>query len=110
MDIWLHILLICIIGGFFFLDRWMKNTTQLMFVILFSTFGIFFVLNDNIEIVDYNKYTETIAGNVTTVQYEVTNADNLGLGLMNLENFIVLIYFWMFFIGSFNFAVGKQEE
>jgi len=106
MDIWLHILLIVIIGVFFFLDKYSKSFNPMMFVIIFSLLGFFLIVNNGVQIVDY--YTTYV--NDTTITHQTTNANDIGIGPISLQNFFLLVYLFMLFISTVNLVLGKKES
>jgi hypothetical protein len=106
MDIWLHILLIVIIGVFFFLDKYSKSFNPMMFVIIFSLLGFFLIVDNGVQIIDYYSINVTD----TTVIHQMTNANDIGIGPISLQNFFVLVYLFMFFISAVNLVLGKIDS
>ena len=106
MDFWFHILLICIIGLFFFLDKFSESFNPMMFAIIFSMLGLFLLMNTNIEIVDYS----VVNYNSTSSYYNVIEADDIGIGVVNLQSFFVIFYMWMLFLSSVNLVLGKKDS
>lgn len=106
MDILLHILLIVIIGVFFFLDKYSVSFNPMFFVIIFSTLGFVFVQTGDIEYIDYS--TKLI--NSTHEVYETINLNSIGTGLFTVQSFIVLVYWFTFILAGVNIFLGNKDS
>ena len=106
MDILIHIALLVIIAGLFFINTWSRSYNPMMFVIIFSLLGLFFIMQSNIVLVDYTS-VEKING---TWQSPTTDLSDAGVGIVSIPSFFVLVYIWMFFIAAVNISTGDRRK
>lgn len=107
MDILVYVLLIIVIGVFFFLDKYTKTQNAMFVVILISFIGFIMLQNSNIEVVDY---TEVIKINSTLTSFDKVDVTNDGLGLFNVQSFLVLIMWFFMILASINLLLGKEYK
>lgn len=107
MDILIHILIIVIIGGFFFIDKYSASFNPMMFVIIFSILGLVMLQVSNIEYVDTAVLNKI---NSTSYSFNTIDLTSTGLGLFNVQSFFVLIYWWFMILGVLNIALGRKDS
>lgn len=107
MDILIHLLLIVIIGVFFFLDKYSSSFNPMFFVIILSIMGFIFLQSGDIEYINYSVVEKV---NSSVYQYETINLNNIGVGIFTGQSFILLIYWFTLILGSINLILGKKES
>ena len=107
MDILIYVLLIIVIGVFFFLDKYTKTQNSMFIVILLSFIGFIMLQNSVIEVVDY---TEVIKINSTVTSFEKIDVTSSGLGLFNVQSFLVLVMWFFMILASINLIMGKNDK
>ena len=107
MDITIHIIMIVLIGFFFFLDKWNQKSSNAIFVIILLSFiGFLFVQQGSIEIVDYTAVEKV---NTNYYQNPQTDITNTGFGIMDVQSFFVLVYWFFMIMGIVMLYQGKKD-
>ena len=107
MDIIIHIMMLVLIGLFFFLDKHNAQSSNAIFVIILLSFiGFLFVQSGTIEIVDYTAVEKV---NSTYWQHPQTDITNNGFGIMDVQSFFVLVYWFFMIMGSIILIQGKKD-
>jgi len=81
----------------------------MMFVIIFSILGLVMLQVSNIEYINTAVSTTINLTNSTTTSFETIDLTTTGLGLFNVQSFLVLTYWWFMILSVLNFAIGKKE-
>ena len=99
MDILIHIILIIIIGIFFFIDKYSPTNNAMFIVILLTFFGFIFLIGDStIELVDYSS----VVTSGSTASHPSTDISSVGLGIFSVLSFHVLVYMFFLIVGVTN--------
>lgn len=107
MDIMIHILLVIIIGTFFFIDKYNKTYNSIYVTFLLCIFGfIFLAADNNVEVVDYTTVNKI---NSSLYEYEKTDVTNNGVGIFDVQSFLVLIYFFFLMLAFTNIVMGGKD-
>ena len=106
MDILIHILLIVIIGAFFFIDKYSTSFNPMFFVIILTILGFVFLQSSGLEYVDYSQLNK----NSTLEWHPTTDLGGVGVGLFTVESFMVLVYWFLLILGSVNIILGKKDS
>ena len=107
MDIIIYIGLIVILGVFFILDKY-TTTSNTMFVVIFLSFIGFIMLQSSpIELVDYTKVEKIDSSHY---QYEQQDITTSGLGILNVQSFLVLVMVFFMLMAAVNITTGKNNE
>jgi len=109
MDIVYFILLIIVIGVFFFIDKYTSTQNAMFVVVILSLIGIISIWYVDIEIVEYGKYV-LLNGTSNVYVYNTIDITNNDLGIVNAQNFFVLSYIMFFLLGAINILLGKNYE
>ena len=107
MDIIIYIILIVIIGLFFVLDKFSNTNNAMFVVVILSLIGFIFILNNpTIDLVDYTKVEKI---NSSFIQYPQTDITSYGLGLFDMQTFLVMVFTMFLFISGLNILTGKDK-
>ncbi len=106
MDIWLFIFIIVLQGVFFFLNSWSKSFNPMFFVIILSLLGLFFLIQEPVEIIDYSA----VVSNSTHAYHPNVNVTDYGIGGTSVVSFFYLVYIFNLFMGIFNLVWGSKDE
>lgn len=106
MDIMIHIFLLIVIGLFFFIDKFSKTNNPMFIVILLCFCGFLLTQTGSIEIVDYN----TIERVGNTYSHPSTDITSDGLGILTVQAFWVLVYWFFMIVSVVNIVIGDKNE
>jgi len=109
MDITYYILLIIVIGVFFFMDRYTKTQNSMFVIILLSFIGFIIVQNTGIDIVEYGSYE--LLTNTTSIYVPVViDITNFGIGMFTTQAFMVLVLWFFMLLAMINLLMGKEYK
>jgi len=109
MDIIFYICLIVVIGLFFFIDKYTKTQNSMFVVILLSFIGFIVVQNTTVDLVDYGHY-ELLTNTTGVYVPALTDISAVGIGLMNVQSFIVLSLWFFMLLAMINLLMGKEYK
>lgn len=107
MDILYLLILIVVIGLFFFINKYSTSYNPMFIVIILSIVGFVFLQQGNIDLVDYNTVIQV---NSTTAANPVTDITNVGVGIFTVQSFFVLVFFMTLVLACVNIFIGDKNK
>lgn len=92
-------------GIFFILDKFTTSNNTMFVVIFLSFLGFVILQSASIDLVDYTKVEKI---NSTHTQFVQEDISSNGMGIANVQSFLVLVMWFFMILAIINITLGKE--